>query len=66
MSSQGFYGRYRDAHQRRAVPMMTSPWWIAAFTAFIWIFFRWWPAALMTAWFAACVVLAFRQRRSGD
>jgi hypothetical protein len=66
MSTQGFYGRYRVAQRRRAISTMTNPWWIAAFAALIWIFFRWWPAVLMTAWLAGCVVLAFRERRSDD
>jgi energy-converting hydrogenase Eha subunit G len=65
MSAEDFYARYRDWQQRRVISRMTNPWWIAAFTAFTWIFFRWWPAVLLTAWFGVCVVLAFRERRSG-
>jgi len=65
VSTDGFFARYSEWHRRRILSRMTNPLWIAAFTVFIWIFFRWWPAVLMTAWFAVCVVLAFRQRRSG-
>jgi hypothetical protein len=44
---------------------MTNPLVIGWMLALAWIFFRWWPAAVFTAWMAVCVALAIRKRRAG-
>jgi hypothetical protein len=65
MGTDSFYARYRESQQRRTTRALTSPLLIGAVVALAWIFFRWWPALVMTAWLAVCVGLALRIRRSG-
>ncbi|HEY2354968.1 MAG TPA: hypothetical protein VGH79_08750 [Gaiellaceae bacterium] len=64
MSSDGFFARYLEWQQQRSLRSLTNPFVVVWLVALAWIFFRWWPAALFTAWLAVCVALAVRKRRA--
>jgi hypothetical protein len=63
MRPENLWSRYGENHRRRYVSTMTNPLAIGAITVFVWIFFRWWPAIVMTSWLAICVALSFREKR---
>jgi hypothetical protein len=55
--------RYVETQQRRTQKAWTNPWWIGGFLVFVWVFFRWWPAVLMTALVVVSIILELRRRR---
>lgn len=57
------WDRYVEGQRRRSLAAFTNPWLMGASVVVLWLFFRWWPAILMSAWLALCVGLAIRQKR---
>jgi hypothetical protein len=63
MTASGRFRRYVERRQRRIDDNFTNPWVMAPVLAFLWIFFRWWPAVVMTIWLGVCVALSVRSKR---
>jgi len=50
-----------EDYKREKRWLETSGWVLLVLVVFLWVFFRYWPAAVMTIWCVVCWVLARRK-----